>query len=74
MPVLLFCAALCCVLLCFAASSCEVRLPTATLLVGEVRLAYQSIGRASDLAVLLVMGVVGQLIDWPNSVLTSLCQ
>lgn len=74
MPVLLFFLALLCALPCFAAASCDVRVPTETLAVGEVRLAYQSIGRASDPAVLLVMGVGGQLIDWPNSVLTSLCQ
>jgi pimeloyl-ACP methyl ester carboxylesterase len=74
MRVLLFCAVLLCGLPCFAASSCDVRVPTETLVLGEVRLAYQSIGRASDPAVLLVMGVGGQLIDWPNSVLTSLCQ
>jgi pimeloyl-ACP methyl ester carboxylesterase len=74
MRLLLFCAALLCGLPCFAASSCDVRVPTETIALGEVRLAYQSIGRASDPAVLLVMGVGGQLIDWPNSVLTSLCQ
>lgn len=70
----LFLLLMCSCLPCFAASNCDVRVPTETVALGEVRLAYQSIGRSSDPAVLLVMGVGGQLIDWPNSVLTSLCQ
>ena len=74
MRALLFCAALLCGLPCFAASSCDVRVPTETLVVGDVRLAYQSIGRPTDPALLLVMGVGGQLIDWPDAVLTRLCQ
>ena len=74
MRALLFCAALLCGLPCFAASSCDVRVPTETQVVGDVRLAYQSIGRPTDPALLLVMGVGGQLIDWPDAVLTRLCQ
>lgn len=74
MRFILFCAALLCALPCFAAPSCDVRVPTETIAIGEVRLAYQSIGRTSDPALLLVMGVGGQLIDWPDSVLTSLCR
>ena len=74
MRALLFCAALLCGLPCFAASSCDVRVPTETLVVGDVRLAYQSIGRPTDPALLLIMGVGGQLIDWPDAVLTRLCQ
>ena len=69
----LFCAALLCALPCFSAPSCDVRVPTETLPIGEVRLAYQSIGRPDDPAVLLVMGVGGQLIDWPDPVLRRLC-
>lgn len=42
--------------------------------VGEVRLAYQSVGRASDPVLLLVMGLGGQLIHWPDEVVASLCQ
>ena len=42
--------------------------------VGEVRLAYQSIGRTSDPALLLVMGLGGQLIHWPDEVVARLCQ
>lgn len=70
----LFFAALLCGLPCLAASSCEVNAPTEILPLGEVRLAYQSIGRPADPAVLLVMGVGGQLIDWPDAVLVRLCQ
>ena len=62
MRALLFCAALLCGLPCFAAPSCDVRVPTETQVVGDVRLAYQSIGRPTDPALLLVMGVGGQLI------------
>jgi pimeloyl-ACP methyl ester carboxylesterase len=39
-----------------------------------VSLAYQSIGRASDPALLLVMGLGGQLIHWPDEVVVALCQ
>ncbi|MFZ3184173.1 MAG: alpha/beta hydrolase [Pseudomonas sp.] len=74
MRIWLFLLALGAGLPCFAATHCDVRAPTETVELGTVRLAYQSIGRSTDPAVLLVMGVGGQLIDWPNSVLTSLCQ
>lgn len=57
-----------------AATPCDTRAPTAMADLGEVRLAYQSIGRESDPALLLVMGLGGQLIDWPDEVLGSLCQ
>jgi pimeloyl-ACP methyl ester carboxylesterase len=40
----------------------------------QVSLAYQSIGRASDPALLLVMGLGGQLIHWPDEVVVALCQ
>ncbi|MFT5781521.1 MAG: pimeloyl-ACP methyl ester carboxylesterase [Pseudomonas sp.] len=74
MRLLVLCAALLCALPAWAASVCDVRTATETQVLGDVRLAYQSIGQPSDPAVLLVMGVGGQLIDWPNSVLVSLCQ
>lgn len=74
MRVLLFLAALLCGLPTFAASRCETRVPTDLARVGEVRLAYQSIGRTSDPALLLVMGLGGQLIHWPDEVVASLCQ
>ena len=57
-----------------AASPCDTRAPTAMADLAEVRLTYQSIGRDSDPALLLVMGLGGQLIDWPDEVLGSLCQ
>ncbi|MEO4047402.1 alpha/beta hydrolase [Pseudomonas sp. CAU 1711] len=74
MRVLLFLAALLCGLPTFAASRCEARVPTELVRVGEVRLAYQSIGRVEDPALLLVMGLGGQLIHWPDEVVSSLCQ
>ncbi len=40
----------------------------------EVRIAYQSIGSESDPALLLVMGLGGQLIHWPDEVVVALCQ
>ncbi|WP_394561242.1 alpha/beta fold hydrolase [Aquipseudomonas alcaligenes] len=74
MRVLLFLAALLCGLPSYAANRCEVQVPTATADVGAVRLAYQSIGNPSDPALLLVMGLGGQLIHWPDEVVASLCQ
>ena len=74
MRVLLLLAALWCGLPSLAANRCEVQVPTAMAQVGEVRLAYQSIGRTSDPALLLVMGLGGQLIHWPDEVVARLCQ
>lgn len=45
-----------------AASRCDVNVPTERVDLEQVSLAYQSIGRASDPALLLVMGLGGQLI------------
>ncbi|WP_339410108.1 alpha/beta fold hydrolase [Pseudomonas sp. EA_35y_Pfl2_R5] len=67
-------AALLCGLPVFAAQRCDTQVPTHTADVGEVRLAYQSIGRESDPALLLVMGLGGQLIHWPDEVVARLCQ
>lgn len=74
MRTLLFLTALLCGLPAIAAERCEVRVPTERVVVGEVRLAYQSIGRASDPALLMVMGLGGQLIHWPDEVVARLCQ
>ncbi len=74
MRALLYLAALVCGLPSFAASRCDVNVPTQMADVGEVSLAYQSIGRDSDPALLLVMGLGGQLIHWPDEVVAALCQ
>ena len=57
-----------------AASRCDVNVPTERVDLEQVSLAYQSIGRASDPALLLVMGLGGQLIHWPDEVVVALCQ
>ncbi len=58
----------------FAASRCDVNVPTQTVDLAQVSIAYQSIGRASDPALLLVMGLGGQLIHWPDEVVVALCE
>ncbi|MDP3816753.1 alpha/beta fold hydrolase [Pseudomonas sp.] len=73
MRALLFLAALLCGLSALAAERCAVRVPTERVVLGEVQLAYQSIGRASDPALLMVMGLGGQLIHWPDEVVARLC-
>jgi pimeloyl-ACP methyl ester carboxylesterase len=74
MRALIFLAALLCGLSVVAAERCDLQVPTARVELGEVQLAYQSIGRDSDPALLLVMGLGGQLIHWPDEVLVRLCQ
>ena len=74
MRVFLFLAALLCGLPSFAASRCDVNVPTQIAELQQVRLAYQSVGRESDPALLLVMGLGGQLIHWPDEVVVALCQ
>jgi pimeloyl-ACP methyl ester carboxylesterase len=74
MRAFLFWAALWCALPSFAASRCDVNVVTQRADLGEVTLAYQSIGRESDPALLLVMGLGGQLIHWPDEVVVALCQ
>ncbi|WP_426117581.1 alpha/beta fold hydrolase [Pseudomonas sp. DSP3-2-2] len=74
MRVFLFLAALLCGLPSFAASRCDVNVPTQIAELQQVRLAYQSIGRESDPALLLVMGLGGQLIHWPDEVVVALCE
>ena len=58
----------------FAASRCDINVPTEHVALAQLNLAYQSIGRDSDPALLLVMGLGGQLIHWPDEVLVALCQ
>src|SRR5471030_1806123 len=74
MRVFLFLAALLFGLPSFAASRCDVNVPTEHVDLDQVSLAYQSIGRASDPALLLVIGLGGQLIHWPDEVVVALCQ
>ena len=73
MRAFIFLAALLCSLSSFAAARCDARVPE-TVELGDVRLAYQSIGRDSDPALLLVMGLGGQLIHWPDEVVSALCE
>lgn len=74
MRVLFFLAALLVGLPSLAASRCDVNVPTERVDLPAVSIAYQSIGRASDPALLLVMGLGGQLIHWPDEVVVALCQ
>lgn len=74
MRVILFLAALLCGLPSFAAARCSVDVPTERAVLAQVSLAYQSIGRESDPVLLLVMGLGGQLIHWPDEVVVALCQ
>jgi len=74
MRAFIFLAALLCGLQAFAANRCDLSEPTRYADVGEVRLAYQSIGNERDPALLLVMGLGGQLIHWPDEVVARLCQ
>ena len=41
---------------------------------GALSMVYQSVGAPSDPALLLVMGLGGQLIHWPDEVVVALCQ
>ncbi|NWB90628.1 alpha/beta fold hydrolase [Pseudomonas agarici] len=74
MRVVIFLAVLLFGLPSFAAARCDVNVPTEYVDLDQVRLAYQSIGRASDPALLLVMGLGGQLIHWPDEVVVALCR
>ncbi|MHA6492888.1 alpha/beta fold hydrolase [Pseudomonas borbori] len=74
MRVLLFCAALLCGLPSLAAQRCNVDVATERVAVGDVQLAYQRIGHDSDPALLMVMGLGGQLIHWPDEVVAQLCR
>ncbi|MBC2655976.1 alpha/beta hydrolase [Pseudomonas sp. MSSRFD41] len=58
----------------FASGRCDVDVATRRVDLPQVSLAYQSIGRTSDPALLLVMGLGGQLIHWPDEVVVALCQ
>lgn len=69
-----FLTALLCGQWAFAAARCDVDVPLQHAPLAQVNLAYQSIGRVQDPALLLVMGLGGQLIDWPDEVVSALCE
>jgi pimeloyl-ACP methyl ester carboxylesterase len=58
----------------FASSRCDVTTAVRYADAGDVQLAYQSVGYERDPVLLLVMGLGGQLINWPDEVVTSLCE
>ncbi len=74
MRFLILLTALLCGLPAIAVERCDPRGPTERVALGEVALAYQSIGRDSDPALLMVMGLGGQLIHWPDEVVARLCR
>ncbi|WP_339514867.1 alpha/beta fold hydrolase [Pseudomonas sp. RL_15y_Pfl2_60] len=74
MRAFLFIAALLFSVSSFSAVRCDLTSATQFADVGELSLAYQSVGRERDPALLLVMGLGGQLIHWPDEVVQSLCE
>lgn len=57
-----------------AAARCNADVPVQRAEVGELSVVYQSVGATSDPALLLVMGLGGQLIHWPDDVVEALCR
>ncbi|MDG9884974.1 alpha/beta fold hydrolase [Pseudomonas sp. GD04058] len=74
MRVCLFLLALSCACFSWAAPRCDVHAPVQQAQLKQVSLAYQSVGRATDPALLLIMGLGGQLIHWPDEVVEALCK
>ncbi|MBK5000096.1 alpha/beta fold hydrolase [Pseudomonas sp. S31] len=58
----------------FAQPRCDTHVPVQRAELGEVSLVYQSVGAPRDPALLLVMGLGGQLIHWPDDVVEALCR
>ncbi|WP_194789274.1 alpha/beta fold hydrolase [Pseudomonas sp. UFMG81] len=58
----------------FADDRCNPRVPVQRAELGELSLVYQSVGAPRDPALLLVMGLGGQLIHWPDDVVEALCR
>ncbi|QCI11027.1 alpha/beta fold hydrolase [Pseudomonas putida] len=58
----------------FAEQRCATDVPVQRAEVGEISLVYQSVGAPRDPALLLVMGLGGQLIHWPDDVVEALCR
>nr|WP_161630450.1 alpha/beta hydrolase [Stutzerimonas azotifigens] len=57
-----------------AHASCRMDAPVRLADVGPVTLAYQDVGDPRNPALLLLMGLGGQLTDWPASLLAELCE
>ncbi|QXH48026.1 alpha/beta fold hydrolase [Pseudomonas xanthosomatis] len=53
---------------------CNPHVPVQRAELGELSLVYQSVGAPRDPALLLVMGLGGQLIHWPDDVVEALCR
>lgn len=58
----------------FAEQRCDTSVTVQRAEVGAVSLVYQSVGAPRDPALLLVMGLGGQLIHWPDDVVEALCR
>ncbi|HBM63465.1 MULTISPECIES: alpha/beta fold hydrolase [Pseudomonas] len=58
----------------FAEQRCDAQVPVQRAELGAVSLVYQSVGAPRDPALLLVMGLGGQLIHWPDDVVEALCR
>lgn len=58
----------------FAEQRCDAQVPVQRAELGGVSLVYQSVGAPRDPALLLVMGLGGQLIHWPDDVVEALCR
>src|SRR5690606_4585520 len=71
---LVFFFLLCSVPASFAVQRCDAQVPVQRAELGELSLVYQSVGAPSDPALLLVMGLGGQLIHWPDDVVEALCR
>ncbi|MFJ4112221.1 alpha/beta fold hydrolase [Pseudomonas sp. NPDC089758] len=57
----------------FADQRCDTHVPVQRAEAGDLSLVYQSVGAPQDPALLLVMGLGGQLIHWPDDVVQALC-
>jgi len=55
-------------------SRCDTQVPAQRAELGELSLVYQSIGDPLDPTLLLIMGLGGQLIHWPDDVVEALCR
>jgi len=58
----------------FADQRCDAHVAVQRAELGDLSLVYQSVGAPHDPALLLVMGLGGQLIHWPDDVVEALCR